>query len=60
MKKKRWIVLNEKKNRIEFRTSGDRSKFACCDCGLTHNIVMALEENGKIGMAFERNEKVTR
>jgi hypothetical protein len=34
-------------------------RFACCDCGLVHNISLAIEDNGKLGIAIERNKKAT-
>lgn len=34
-------------------------KFACCDCGLVHDIGVAIEDNGKIGLAFKRNKRAT-
>jgi len=34
-------------------------RFACCDCGLVHNIAIAKEKNGRIGLAIERNNKST-
>jgi hypothetical protein len=42
--------------------NGERFKFACCDCGLVHNMVVydPLSRKGKvIGMALERNRRAT-
>lgn len=39
--------------------SGEIIRFACCDCGLVHNIAFAIEENGKLGVAMSRNLKAT-
>ncbi len=33
--------------------------FACCDCGLVHKFVFAIEENGSIGFALERDTRRT-
>lgn len=38
---------------------GEILKLACCDCGLVHNIGIAVEDNGNIGLAFERNVRAT-
>lgn len=56
MKKRKWF----RGDKLELNPKGETIKFACCDCGLTHNIAFALEDNGKIGMAWERNEKQTK
>lgn len=34
--------------------------FSCCDCGLVHKVCIAIERNGKIGIAMERNLEQTR
>lgn len=39
--------------------NGEIIKFACCDCGLIHDIAFAIEENGKIGIALRRNKRAT-
>lgn len=42
---------------VEFR-SGERFKFACCDCGLVHDMVF-VSRGRKIGMALKRNKPAT-
>jgi hypothetical protein len=38
--------------------SGERFRFACCDCGLVHDMVLVAK--GKdIGMAVKRNARST-
>ena len=34
-------------------------RIACCDCGLVHDMAVAVEENGNIGLAFKRNNRAT-
>ena len=29
-------------------------RFKCCDCGLVHKVAVAIEHNGNIGIAMER------
>ena len=38
---------------------GDVFRFACCDCGLVHDMVLADEDNGKHGIAFKRHNRAT-
>lgn len=38
---------------------GELFKFACCDCGLVHDISIADEDNGNHGIAFRRNKRAT-
>ncbi len=45
-KKKKWTILRKKVERFEFKAKGEKFHFACCDCGLVHNIAIALEKNG--------------
>ena len=52
------IIYLEESN-FEFEKDGDYIRIACCDCGLVHNIGIAIEDNGKIGVAFERNNRST-
>jgi len=33
-------------------------KLACCDCGLVHRVVIVVED-GKVGMAAERDNRAT-
>jgi hypothetical protein len=33
-------------------------KLACCDCGLVHQVVFAVED-GKLGMAAKRDNRAT-
>lgn len=37
---------------------GEILRFACCDCGLVHNIAFAFED-GEIGIAIARNKRAT-
>ena len=37
---------------------GEILRFACCDCGLVHNLAFAYED-GEIGMAVQRNRRST-
>jgi nitroimidazol reductase NimA-like FMN-containing flavoprotein (pyridoxamine 5'-phosphate oxidase superfamily) len=37
---------------------GEILRFACCDCGLVHNMAFAFED-GEIGIAIERNKRAT-
>lgn len=39
---------------------GSVLNLACCDCGLVHRIGIAGEENGKIGLAFKQNRRLTK
>lgn len=32
---------------------------ACCDCGLVHDMAVAAEDNGNIGLAFRRDNRAT-
>ena len=34
-------------------------RISCCDCGLVHDMAVAIEDNGKIGLAFKRNNRAT-
>lgn len=42
---------------VAFR-SGERFKFACCDCGLVHDMVI-VARGRKVGMAVKRNKRST-
>ena len=57
--KKPKIILNHEKNKLELNSKGERIQFSCCDCRLTHDVAVAIEKNGNIGLAFKRNEKQT-
>ena len=37
---------------------GDVIRFACCDCGLVHDVAFAYED-GEIGIALRRNTRST-
>lgn len=37
---------------------GEIYRLACCDCGLVHDVVFALED-GKLAMATRRNNRAT-
>ena len=38
---------------------GEIFRFACCDCGLVHSMAVAREEDGRIGLAFKRENRHT-
>lgn len=38
--------------------NGEIFKLACCDCGLVHNVVVAIDGD-KLGLAAERNNRST-
>jgi glyoxylate carboligase len=38
---------------------GQLLRLACCDCGLVHDIGIALEDTGNFGLAFKRNSRAT-
>jgi hypothetical protein len=42
---------------VELR-SGERFRLVCCDCGLTHNVVIVARGRA-IGIARERNQRAT-
>jgi len=44
---------------IEINYKKEILKFACCDCGLVHDMAFAIEEKGKLGIAFKRNNRAT-
>ena len=52
------FIQREDGDVIELK-SGQMHAVACCDCGLVHRMAVAIEENGKIGIAFERDEEET-
>lgn len=39
--------------------SKEKFRFACCDCGLVHNVVIVSGTRGAIGLAMERNKRAT-
>ena len=45
--------------RIELKSSGEKFSLSCCDCGLVHEIAVAIEKDGKIGMVIRRDQKRT-
>ena len=38
---------------------GTIQKISCCDCGLVHNMAVAIGDNGDVGLAFKINERAT-
>ena len=38
---------------------GEIFRFACCDCGLVHDMTVADEDNKKHGLALRRNNRAT-
>jgi hypothetical protein len=45
------VEINIKKNEL--------LDFACCDCGLVHTFAFAIEGNGNLGLALQRNLEET-
>lgn len=39
--------------------SGKPFRFACCDCGLVHDVVIVSEDNSPVGFAVKRNDEAT-
>lgn len=39
--------------------SGVKTRWACCDCGLVHDIVFISHDKKPIGIAAERNNRAT-
>lgn len=46
--------------RLELDPEGETFSFICCECKLTHSFSLALEDNGKIGVAIQYNKKLTK
>lgn len=40
--------------------SRQKFRLACCDCGLVHDVVIAVGKGGWFGMAMRRNKKATK
>jgi len=38
---------------------GTLFRFSCCDCGLVHDMAIAVEDNGNFGLCFKRNNRAT-
>ena len=55
---KTYSVLQDGEG-LELSATGEVFRLACCDCGLVHDVAVALEENGKIGIALRRNQRAT-
>lgn len=34
-------------------------RFACCDCGLVHDLFIEVQEDGKVALFFRRNNRST-
>jgi uncharacterized Zn finger protein len=54
----KYYVLQDGE-RIELGNKGEVIRFACCDCGLVHQIAFAIENNGNIGIAVKRDNRST-
>lgn len=39
--------------------SGHKFRFACCDCGLVHDMVFVSADGNDIGFAVKRNPRAT-
>lgn len=46
--------LDAVNNRIELEKDDWRLRLVCCDCGLTHLLAFAIEDNGNLGIAIDR------
>jgi hypothetical protein len=53
----RYKVLKDCEG-IELKSS-EAFKFACCDCGLVHNIVVVSQDSKSVGFAVKRNKRAT-
>ena len=38
--------------------AGEKFRFVCCDCGLTHDVVL-MPGRDVVGMAMKRNQRAT-
>lgn len=57
---KKWLIMKGLKiHQFLFKAKGEKFHFACCDCGLVHDMAVALENPQQIGIAFRRNQKMT-
>jgi hypothetical protein len=57
IKRKRYRVLADGEG-VALRST-ERFKFACCDCGLVHNMVIVSRRGGHVAFAVERNARAT-
>lgn len=39
--------------------SGEVTRWACCDCGLVHDLIFVSHDNKPIGVAAKRNNRAT-
>jgi uncharacterized Zn finger protein len=39
--------------------SGEKVRFACCDCGLVHDMVVVTHDRKPVGVAMRRNNRST-
>lgn len=39
--------------------SGKPFRFACCDCGLVHDVVIVSQDGKPVGFAVRRNKRAT-
>ncbi len=46
-------------DQFEIDALGGLIHFSCCDCGLVHKFGFAIEKNGNIGIALERDNRAT-
>lgn len=46
--------LDAVNNRVELEKDNWRLRFKCCDCGLIHMMSFAIEKNGNLGIAIDR------
>lgn len=38
---------------------GEKYRISCCDCGLVHDVVFLLDDEHKLHMATQRNNRAT-
>lgn len=54
----RYKILVDEEG-IELK-SQEKFRFACCDCGLVHDMVIATRKRGEpVGLAVKRNRRAT-
>lgn len=46
-------------DQFEIEATGGIIHISCCDCGLVHKFSFAIEKNGNIGIALERDNRAT-
>lgn len=44
---------------VEINPEEDHIRFACCDCGLVHDVAVSVSNKCKVGVAFKRFSRGT-